>query len=671
MKMFASVKRQERRWLSLLAFLIVTAGTLSANARAGVTLAPQTRDDLVNLVKSLAEDHPQNNWCKDACSQIHKLKLSGTIASGILKLEIDGAVAGKKNAVLPLFGSAPAVDIPNLKDDETEAPLVFHNKTYYTFLAPGPFHLVGEIKIERSATVNFTLPGAVGSIVLDIPDQEPLLAAIPKGQKGGSFQIVPALKPQADQPKKQEALRLGIVRSFTIERDKTFTYTFNVSGARAGQVISVPLTHGEKVLAVDPPTATITKDKVDFTATAGQGSFVIDGEWTESDIKQKAPTGAIQETWEIACEGGYDCLFAGDAEKKLLASTHQWAPLPGQSLHATWKELGTLPGQSIVSQTTLLKTERKGTGLKQTLAIQLTSSASDQLFIDLPAGAIDPDLSYGSTSATILKNAKGQVHLSVPEGTQIMSLTWELPEAPGIALPLPKVSVPTGKWVYWLTPNDNENAFITGGPAGSPVVLFWPRLGFCLFIGLAFLYGEKRLTGVGGSWLYRTLFLIVAAGYALVSPLELLAVTAFATVVRLIARVKQQRTIFGWLFEGGVVLVVTALVFMATIDLLDTAFFASYPFKVDNFCAGSSLLGHYQPYQSLCWEVPLANPTATLVAPYAIMLPTLLMRLLYFGWAIVAGIYLYRELVNLGRAVVRYYKMGTRPVIAKSTPAAP
>lgn len=640
---------------------------MASPVQAALTVAPQNQDELLRLLRALAEDHPQKVWCDSDCAQIHVLKVSGTIASGKLKVEISGAVMGRRVGVVPLFGSVPALELSSLKSGAEDVPLFFYNKVYHTFLPPGPFVLVGEILLSSKAAVNVTLPGAVGKVVLDIPDQEPRLAKIPRGQVGGSFQIVPLVKADAGKKDKPvETLRLAITRRFNIGRDKTFFYSVSVAGAKPGQVISIPLEHKEKVLQINPVTGQINPEKVDFTAPAADAVFEVEGEWTEEKIELVGPSGAVQETWEMTCEGAFDCSFAGDVETRSGGESHQWSPMPGQKLAATWKELAVWPGQSMVAQSVQLANERLGKGIKQTLTLNLTSSAVDQMIIKLPDKAVPTSLKYGSTTADVLTTKPGEVHLSIPQGNQNVTLTWEITEWNNVRMPLPVVNVPTGTWTFTFSPSPGTSIIHAGGLPGSPVVLFWPRLAFCLLAALFYLAAEKRILGTGQTGAFG--LVVLCAGFALIEPALLLVPLAFLAMVRWLERVQVQRTFVGRFFESFVVLGLTGFVVLTTIHILDTSFFTSRPFEIHSFCnSGTS----YSYDNSACWKLALADPKAMIASPYALTVPVLGVRVAYFIWALLAGATLYREFLRLGRGYLRYWKMGARPLVARKVPLPP
>lgn len=638
-------------------------------AQAAFNIEPGTNDDLTQILKGLADDHAYRNWCQKDCGQIYTMSLSGKISDGTLNVSIMGNIVGKDNGVLPLFGAVPAVEVTTLKQGESEIPLIFYNKAYYTLLPPGPFHLTGQIKIDRSAATNVTLPGSVGQVKLDITDQEPLLGNVPLGIVNGSFQIVSAAKIKKDEKdsgKTKQGVRLEIERRFRIARDKSFEYMIHVMGAEVGQVIAVPLEHGEKVLEVTPSNAKTSEDKVDFTATASENDFWIEGEWTQPEVKVTAADGAVNETWVVICEGAYDCEFAGDVEKDVGTTEHKWLPLSGQTLVTTWKELTLLKGQSIVAQTAVLDTQKKGDGYKQTLSLKLTSSAADHVLVTLPELAIPTSLQYDGVNTPILKNDKGQIHLTVPQGDSKVGLNWEISEKKGSRIPLPSVQVPIGKWVFWYSPGEKQNAIYAGGLSGSPVVLFWPRLGLCLFLALLFLYAEKRLSGQTAT---HGFFLILAGGYALHEPLAFLIIIAFMTLWRFLSRVNRQRTVFGWIFEGGILAGLLVMTLGTYVDILDAAFFTAQPFRFENFCAESEPInGLHKAYEALCWETDLVNPYQKAVSPYVWVLPTLAVRGIYFIWALLAGYFFYMEFQRLGQGLKNYVKLGVKPILKKVQP---
>lgn len=628
---------------------------------AELNINPGSRTELLEILKGLADDHSYKQWCENNCGQIHRLRLSGSIQSGLLEMEISGHIVGQDNGVLPLFGAVPAVEILSLKSGTSEVPLVYSNKSYFTLLPPGAFLLKGQIKIDRTSSTNFMLPGAVGQIDLDIPDQEPLLKALPKGQVGGSFQIVSASKSEADTKQSKRDLRIRIEREFMIARDKTFTYRIHAVGAKAGQVILIPLTENEKVFQTEPQHARIFDDRIEFTATGSENQFSIYGEWTKPEIDLKAGSGSTQEIWQVECEGAYDCVFKGDVDKSIGVAGHQWEPKSGNALNIKWRELGVLHGQSIVAEKALLKTQHSGKAIKQSLITELKSSSSDQVFVKLPDKAIPTALRYNGTVSPVLKNDQGLIHVTVPQGNSTVTIDWEIPDFKGFRIPLPELGLPIAQWAFWVTPNANDAVIFAGGLSGSPVVLFWPRLGFCIFVGLLFLWAEKRVSGRNQT--KSIVFLIVCLGLALGDAGVILILVGMLAVMRGLSAVKQQRTIFGWLLEWGLMIGLIFASFGVCFSVIDRAFFEAQPFRFDNLCSSMSILGQSMNYDDLCWESNLLPHTQMLKAPYVFTLSILAMRVFYFVWAIFAGSFFYLEFKNLWVAGVQYFSMGRKMVL--------
>jgi hypothetical protein len=319
-----------------------------------------------------------------------------------------------------------------------------------------------------------------------------------------------------------------------------------------------------------------------------------------------------------------------------------------------------------VAQTAVLDTKKSGDGYKQNLSLKLTSSAADHILVTLPESAIPTNLRYDSVTAPILKNDKGQIHLTVPQGNSHVGLDWEISEKKGSRIPLPSVQVPVGKWVFWYSPGEKQNVVYAGGLSGSPVVLFWPRLGLCLFLALLFLYAEKRLSG------HKTVgafFLILAAGYALHEPLAFLVVMAFMVLSRWLSGVTRQRTVLGWFFEGGLLLGLVVVSLMTYVDILDAAFFTEQPFRFESFCAESEpISGLHKAYDALCWETDLVNPYQSTLAPYIWILPTMAVRGMGFIWALLAGYFLTLEFKRLSQGLKNYVKLGIKPIFKKVQP---
>ena len=80
------------------------------------------------------------------------------------------------------------------------------------------------------------------------------------------------------------------------------------------------------------------------------------------------------------------------------------------------------------------------------------------------------------------------------------------------------------------------------------------------------------------------------------------------------------------------------------------AFFSAQPVEVENFASfGARGLVVDAVGPGLFWLVNLAGAGQELPAPWALTMPVLVFRLLWFVWAIAAGFLLYRE----GREVLR------------------
>lgn len=627
-------------------------------------VVPTTQQDFTDILKGLANDHAYRQWCTGHCGQIYVLKLSGTISSGVLDIDITGNIVGKNSGVLPLFGAVPAVDVLSLKNAGQDVPLLFYRKSYYTLLEPGAFHLTGQIKIDSKAATNFTLPGAVGQVLLNIQDQEPLLKNVSLGQIGASFQIISQAKSKAAQTEApKHDLRLMITRVFHIARDKTFSYNIKAVGAEAGQVISLLLENNEKVLETQPQNAKISADKIDFTATGAENNFVVEGEWTDPDLKLTAPAGTVTETWSVSCEGAYDCQFAGDVEKSVASDRHQWEPMPGQTLSVKWQELAMLKGQSIVVQQVLLDSFYHGKGLKQKLQMEVSSSAVNQLYLALPKDSIPTALSYDGNISPILKNDKGLVHLTIPQGLSAIGLEWDLPAVQGFKIPSPSLDLPVSKWVFWAHPDEDRTALFAAGLPGSPVVLFWPRMVFCLFLGVLFLLGEKKYSGKIQT--KTALFLLFTTGFALLDPWVMAVVIAFLVVIRLLLRAKEPRNIFGYLFESGIILGLFAALLVSFFEIMNQAFFSNSPFAFKDFCQAEVIFGHYKDYSAFCWQSDLLSSGSNGPVPFFWTVPVFGVRVVFFFWALAAGYFLFTELKNLLAGLKHYYGRGLKPVVRK------
>ena len=154
-------------------------------------------------------------------------------------------------------------------------------------------------------------------------------------------------------------------------------------------------------------------------------------------------------------------------------------------------------------------------------------------------------------------------------------------------------------------------------------------------------------------------------GYALKEPILFLTFLGFICMIRWLNHVSVKRTIFGWLLEGGLIVLLAFFAAGSYLDVLHTAFFTGKPFVFDQFCSSNSFNGAYKPQGALCWEVTLPKPKSNLTAPWAIAVPTMAVRGFYFIWALMVGYYLFAEFKNLWQALKSYYGLGMRPLVNK------
>ncbi len=656
--------------------LVASSLLVAQTAAADVQLSPQNREDLEGLLQKLAQDHRQPAWCPADCVSFFEVKVTGRLDSGGLDVAVSGFVHGDTRAYVELFGTKPAVELDALTTaGGGRQPLFWSGRAYATVLPPGAFVLRGRLGFAKGSALTLSLPGPVGQVTLDVADADVVGTGERRGVREATYQLAPRTT-VAENKDGAARLRLSVDRRFSLARDKTFSVTLTARGARPGQVVSVPLMAGEHVEDLDRSVAhertTPGGRTLDWVASGREASLTYAGRWTADRIELTAAGGAVKETWAVRCDDPFLCSMSGDAEVQPGAVGHLWAPMPGQKLVVTWEELVPMEGVHTVAQRVLVASRPVGRNLQQQLVINWMSSSGSLVGLGLPEGAVVSSFLLEGVATPVLKDDKGLVHLNLPAGRSQLKARWEIAGAGGRVLspPVPTLHAPVGTLYHSVFPPEATAVLLAGGLAGSPRVVFWPSLATCLLIAAACVFLSQLL---GAPLPAPLLWLLVAAGFAIVSPLALLPLVGAVALGRWLSRIGRARHPLRILLELGTWATLLLVVVSMTWVILEQALFNSQPFEVDSFVSPPLRPDEWDSYGALHWaaylagssEVPLALP-----APHVVGIPLLVVRLLWAGWAVALAVWAMREgRLLLAQLAVYWRTAGWRRAAKPAAPA--
>jgi hypothetical protein len=631
-------------------------------AAQGMQVAPRTGEELDGVLRQLATRHAEPVWCTADCVTFYEIRFSGQLGRGEIRFESSGAVTGEQQAYVELFGARPAVDLDEASLGGRRVPLFWSGRAYATALPPGDFRLSGTIRFNAGSAVSLSVPGPAGLVALEVSDADVVGTGERRGVRDATYQLTPRREEAEQGEERGERLRRQLVRSFQLARDKTFTVEVSARGARPGQVIPIALMAGEAVEDLDPAVATLRSDGpkrwIDWIAAGPTTTLSYGGKWTAGAINLEAPAGADKETWRVRCDDPYLCSFGGDAETLTGETGHVWAPLPGQKLEVTWRELDPLAGVHTVAQQVSLATKPVARNLHQRLQVDWKSSSGSLVSMTLPEGALVSRFELDDIAIPMLKDTSGALQIQLPAGRSQLEVDWELAGAASILVgpPVPSFSEPVGTLWHRIYPADGRSVLQAGGLAGSPRVAFWPTLGACLALALVVWW----LTRWGKSPLSSTpLWLISVAGFAIVSPAAPIPLALALGLGRWLARIRSERAkprilleLFVW---AGLTLAAVVVVFAT----LQHALFAGDPMEVTSFVHGGEVAGasDWSSWRALTWGAYLAgDPEArsALPSPWALTVGVIWIRLLWAAWAVVIAVFLLRE-GRLGLAQLSAY----------------
>ncbi len=661
-----------RRSSAFMAALLLLAARPATAGDEGLTLSPPTADALQGLLRSLAEQQRPARYCAQECSSTLHLALGGSLAQGRLTFEQRGEVVSPEPALVSLFGTRPGARVWEARLGEgagERVPLAWFQDRYVALLPPGPYRLRGELQVPAGAPLDLFVPGPVGLLELSLPDAQVLGDRRRRAVQAASFQLVPRVSPspQAEAEAPASRLRFSLRRSFDLARDRRFEVAATVEGARPGQIVSLPLLPEEQVEGTEPEGASVRPQnapRIEFTAQDSSAEFHYFGAWTGSQVELSAPEGAVRETWTVRCSDPFACTFEGDAEVLPGAKGHVWTPLPGQRLQVQWRELEPLAGVHALVQTVRLDSLPRGRNLRQSLAVSWSASASTLERLVLPTGAVVTDFRLGGEAVPVLRGADGAIALTLPAGRSDLQATWEILDGAGGPLhrpPVPRFAVPLGTLQQAFHPAEGRSVLLAGGLEGSPEVKLWPALATCALLALLLWLLLRR--GLRPPRPTPLLLLLPAAlGFAIFSPYAFLPLMAALALAHWMARGAAPRHGLRGVAEILALLGVALVALVVFFVVLHHAFFSDWPIEVVNFAqdfGGPQVQG--ASYHELRWTAGLAGSEGELPGIWALTVPTLAVRLLWFAWAILMGLLLYREGRGMVQAIVTHWGRSVFP----------
>jgi len=658
------MRRSARIILRLALIGLALGGSRAAEAQ-GLDITPPSKQAFDELLRGLAEQNAPKPWCMGACASFYEAALRGRLASGTLEFTLSGVVGGDKPAYVELFETKPAAALDSAQSaNGAHVPLFWSGNAYSAALGPGEFVLRGALKVPAGTSLSWRLPGPVGLVTIEVADADVVGFGERRGVSNATYQLTPhqtrsGLDDRAGGSNGQR-LRLTTTRRFVLGRDKTFTVEIAASGARAGQVIALPLLVGESVEDIDSNVAHVRSEgqvsRIDWVASGVDATLAYGGKWTGATIDLVAPDGATKEAWTVRCDDPFSCTFAGDAEPLAGEAGHAWAPQAGQKLTVAWRELAALAGVHTVAQKVTLESRPVGRNLQQRLGIEWLSSSGSLAALRLPDGAMVSHFTLDNVTLPVLKDREGSVQVNLPAGRSRLVAAWEIAGlGKSMRPPVPTLSVPVAALWHRFHLPPSRSVLATGGLAGSPRVELWPSLLACLIVALL----GMRLATTAQTPLVtsRALTLAATLGFAVVSPLALLPLVLAMSLGRWLSAARQARSRLRIVCELVLLLGLWIGALGAALGTLEHALFTDHPLEVTSFVSGPPI-SELEPwtYDPLTWTLYLAgNTELPLVppAPWILTIPTLVVRLVWAAWAVLLAVFLVREgkatLGQLGR----------------------
>jgi hypothetical protein len=238
------VSRAACRALCAIAFVLLAlsaTGVSWADAPADKAPSPDSwAGQLEALGRWVAQR--EGSSCTERCFTLNRLRLGGSVASGILKFELEGNVLANGMHPVPLFGAPAHVRVEQATEGGKPAAVGFEGDHYYFATSARHFVLKGTIALDEDRVLS--IPGPLNSLEADLADGRCVEGARLSGLSGATVHFDRALSKQPT----VEPTVFQLSRAVRVAREINFEYRLVMrSGADLG-VVRLPLAFGERVL---------------------------------------------------------------------------------------------------------------------------------------------------------------------------------------------------------------------------------------------------------------------------------------------------------------------------------------------------------------------------------------------------------------------------------------
>jgi hypothetical protein len=184
----------------------------------------------------------QGSSCTERCFTLSRLRLGGSVASGLLKFELEGNVLASGMHPVPLFGAPAHVRIQQATEGGKPAAIGFEGERYYFATSARHFVLKGSIALDEDRVL--TIPGPLNSLETDLADGRCVEGSRLSGLSGTTVHFDRAL---AKQPSVEPTV-FQLSRAVRVAREINFEYRLVMRSGTDLGVVRLPLSFGERVL---------------------------------------------------------------------------------------------------------------------------------------------------------------------------------------------------------------------------------------------------------------------------------------------------------------------------------------------------------------------------------------------------------------------------------------
>jgi hypothetical protein len=386
----------------------------------------------------------QGSTCTERCFTLNRLRLGGSVASGILKFELEGNVLANGVHPVPLFGAPSHVRVEQATEGGKPAAIGFEGDHYYFATSARHFVLKGSIALDEDRVLS--IPGPLNSLEADLSDGRCVEGARLSGLSGTTVHFDRAL---AKQPTVEPTV-FQLSRAVRVGREINFEYRLVMrSGGDLG-VVRLPLAFGERVLDATG----VTGFRVDG------GELVLPTSGHAADIKitgTLAQVGAFKtderspyEWWLLESDAEHRVTVTGDARQvdsaespiaRTLPTSRLYMVQRGQHIEVAVQTLASLDVLAAVvrnHERTVVLTRRGDLVADETL--QYENNGIDYLFLNPDGRPIY--LATDGKSERILHRDKGAPDVMIPLRTGSHSVRVQSLSQAGVAPLFGRVEVP-------------------------------------------------------------------------------------------------------------------------------------------------------------------------------------------------------------------------------------